>query len=75
MICICVYRDYSDLLTAATGTPSTLFAMNSVTTTLLTAVCGNDVCETGERPDAANGVVGCPRYTDRWRGIFDLCPL
>ena len=31
-----------------------------VDTTFTAPQCGNGACESGERPDAANGVVGCP---------------
>ena len=46
----------STLLVGGSG-DVTVSSLNSVA---VVPVCGNGVCETGERPDAANGVAGCP---------------
>jgi hypothetical protein len=39
---------------------SPLFDFDSVSSAVVAPVCANDVCEVGEVPDAAAGVVGCP---------------
>jgi hypothetical protein len=39
---------------------SALVTVNNVGSPTLSGVCGNAVCEAGERPDAPNGIVGCP---------------
>ena len=44
-------------LLVGSGDGVTVASLDSVA---VVAVCGNGVCETGERPDAANGVQGCP---------------
>ncbi len=42
------------------GAPSTGgVALGAVTSLSSLPVCGNDACESGERPDRANGIVGC----------------
>ena len=46
----------STLLVGSSGSV-TVSSLNSVT---IVPVCGNGVCETGERPDPTNGVTGCP---------------
>ncbi len=52
----------SALLTNASASPSTgaAFAIQAVPAVSLRAVCGNGVCESGERPNAGTGTVGCP---------------
>ena len=50
--------DLNARMTAVTPT-SSLVTLLSVTSAIVVPVCGNGVCEAGERPDAANGVTGC----------------
>ncbi len=47
----------NNLLASAPSTGG--FGLGAVTSVSSMPVCGNDMCESGERPDRANGIVGC----------------
>jgi hypothetical protein len=53
--------DISTLLTTAPSSPSSLVTVTSVVgEPVVAVVCGNSVCETGERPDTTSDWAGCP---------------
>jgi len=49
----------ASMLSAGATPPTIVSGFSQVQGSTLASMCGNNVCEAGERPDAGNGVSGC----------------